>query len=68
MTNSLDQIKEFVGVDVSQDRLDVYLLPDGQAGLRSAATGAAWHAWSPGLPVGNGCWWWSRRPAVWSGR
>ena len=31
MTNSLDQIKEFVGVDVSQDRLDVYLLPDGQA-------------------------------------
>jgi transposase len=31
MTNSLGQIEEFVGVDVSQDRLDVYLLPYGEA-------------------------------------
>jgi transposase len=30
MTNSLGQIKEFVGVDVSQDRLDVCLLPRGE--------------------------------------
>ncbi len=30
MTNSLGQIKEFVGVDVSQDRLDVCLLPSGE--------------------------------------
>ena len=30
MTNSLEPIKEFVGVDVSQDRLDVYLLPGGE--------------------------------------
>ncbi len=31
MTNSLERIKQFVGVDVSQDRLDVDLLPDGAA-------------------------------------
>jgi transposase len=30
MTNSLEQIKEFVGIDVSQDRLDVYLRPGGE--------------------------------------
>jgi hypothetical protein len=28
MTNSLDRIRQFVGVDVSQDRLDVCLLPN----------------------------------------
>lgn len=47
MTNSLGQIKEFVGVDVSQDRLDVCLLPSGeQAGFsrdrRGMARLAAW--------------------------
>jgi len=30
MTNSLGQIKEFVGVDVSRDRTDVCLLPSGE--------------------------------------
>jgi transposase len=30
MTNSLEQIKEFVGIDVSQNRLDVSLLPSGE--------------------------------------
>jgi transposase len=49
MTNSLGQIKEFVGVDVSQDRLDVCLLPSGeQVGFsrdrRGMARLAAWLA------------------------
>jgi transposase len=30
MTNSLEPIKEFVGIDVSQERLDVCLLPGGE--------------------------------------
>ncbi len=42
MTNSLGQIKEFVGVDVSQDRLDVCLLPSGaQAGFSRDRRGIA---------------------------
>jgi transposase len=42
MTNSLGQIKEFVGVDVSQDRLDVCLLPCGaQAGFSRDRRGIA---------------------------
>jgi transposase len=49
MTNSLGQIKEFVGVDVSQDRLDVCLLPSGdQVGFSRNRRGvmrlAAWLA------------------------
>jgi transposase len=42
MTNSLEQIKEFAGVDVSRDRLDVHLLPGGEgAGFTHDRRGVA---------------------------
>jgi transposase len=42
MTNSLDRIRQFVGVDVSQDRLDVCLLPNSaQVGFSRDRRGTA---------------------------
>jgi hypothetical protein len=67
MTNSLGQIKEFVGVDVSQDRLDVCLLPRRERAefsrdRRGIARLVGWLASRDRLLVV------ARPPAVWSGR
>jgi hypothetical protein len=66
MIRNLGQFECFVGVDVSQERLDVCLLPAGERAAFSRdrrGVGAS----SPGSPVRRACWWWSRLPVAWSG-